>query len=123
MQVALSEYHSSGIVLNPIDWAKIELAKDENGRYVIGNPQGVLSPTLWGVPVVATQSMGVGKFLTGAFDIGAQIFDRRQSSVEVGFENDDFTKMLLTIRATERLALAVYRPEAFIHGTLAEKTA
>ncbi|TWV81519.1 phage major capsid protein [Moraxella sp. VT-16-12] len=123
LQVALSEYHSSGIVLNPIDWAKIELAKDENGRYVIGNPQGVLSPTLWGVPVVATQSMGVGKFLTGAFDIGAQIFDHRQSSVEVGFENDDFTKMLLTIRATERLALAVYRPEAFIHGTLAEKTA
>ncbi|MGP1605752.1 MAG: phage major capsid protein [Moraxella sp.] len=123
LQTALSEYNASGVVLNPIDWAKIELTKDDNGRHIIGNPQGTLSPTLWGMPVVATQSMGMGKFLTGAFDIGAQIFDRQQSSVEVGFENDDFTRMLLTIRATERLALAVYRPEAFIYGTLAEKTA
>lgn len=121
LQTALAEYSASGVVLNPIDWAKIELTKDDNGRHIIGNPQGVLSPTLWGIPVVATQSMGVGKFLTGAFDIGAQLFDRRQGSVEVGFENDDFTKMLLTIRATERLALAVYRPEAFIYGTLAQK--
>ena len=121
LQTALAEYSASGAVLNPIDWAKIELTKDDNGRHIIGNPQGTLSPTLWGIPVVATQSMGVGKFLTGAFDIGAQLFDRRQGSVEVGFENDDFTKMLLTIRATERLALAVYRPEAFIYGTLAGK--
>lgn len=121
LQTALSEYNASGVVLNPIDWAKIELTKNDNGNYIIGNPQGTLSPTLWGIPVVATQSMGAGKFLTGAFDIGAQIFDRNQSSVEVGFENDDFTRMLLTIRATERLALAVYRPEAFIYGTLADK--
>lgn len=123
LQVALAEYGASGVVLNPIDWAKIELTKDDNGRHIIGNPQGTLSPTLWGVPVVATQSMGVGKFLTGAFDIGAQIFDRKSGVVEVGFDGEDFTKMLLTIRATERLALAVYRPEAFIYGTLAEKTA
>lgn len=123
LQTALSEYNASGMVLNPIDWAKIELTKNDNGNYIIGNPQGTLSPTLWGIPVVATQSMDASKFLVGAFDIGAQIFDRQDSSVEVGFENDDFTKMLLTIRATERLALAVYRPEAFIYGTLAEKKA
>lgn len=121
LQAVLAEYPASGHVLNPIDWAKIELTKDDNGRHIIGNPQGTLSPTLWGVPVVATQSMGVGKFLTGAFDLGAQLFDRLASAVEVGFENDDFTRMLLTIRATERLALAVCRPEAFIYGTLAEK--
>ncbi|ANB90857.1 capsid protein [Moraxella ovis] len=121
LQAVLAEYPASAHVLNPIDWAKIELAKDDSARYIIGNPQGTLSPTLWGIPVVATQSMEAGKFLTGAFDIGAQLFDRRQGSVEVGFENDDFTRMLLTIRATERLALAVYRPEAFIYGTLADK--
>ena len=73
--------------------------------------------------MVETQSMGVGKFLTGAFDLGAQLFDREQSSVMTGFENDDFTRNLITILAEERLALAVYRPEAFIYGTLAEKTA
>lgn len=121
LQAVLAEYPASGHVLNPIDWAKIELTKDDNGRLIIGNPQGSATPTLWGVPVVATQAMGAGSFLTGAFSMGAQLFDRQQSTIEVGFENDDFTRMLLTIRATERLALAVYRPEAFIKGTLAEK--
>ena len=121
LQAILAEYPASGHVLNPIDWAKIETAKDDNGRYIIGNPQGVTTPTMWGVPVIATQAMGVGKFLTGAFDLGAQIFDRQQSSIQVGFENDDFTRHLITILAEERLALAVYRPEAFIHGTLADK--
>lgn len=121
LQAVLAEYPASGHVLNPIDWAKIELTKDDNGRLIIGNPQGTVTPTLWGVPVVATQAMGAGSFLTGAFSMGAQLFDRQQSTIEVGFENDDFTRMLLTIRATERVALAVYRPEAFIKGTLAEK--
>lgn len=121
LQTHLAEYGANAIVLNPIDLAKIELMKDDNGRYLIGNPQGTIQPTLWGLPVVATQAMGVGKFLTGAFDMAAQLFDREGASVQVGFENDDFTKNLVTILAEERLALAVYRPEAFVHGTLAAK--
>lgn len=121
LQAVLAEYPASGHVLNPIDWAKIELTKDNNGRHIIGNPQGVATPTLWGIPVVATQAMQAGKFLTGAFDLGAQVFDRQASTVMVGFENDDFTKNLVTVLAEERLALAVYRPEAFIYGDLAAK--
>lgn len=61
--------------------------------------------------------------LTGAFNMAAQIFDAEEASIEVGFENDDFTRNLVTILCEERLALAVYRPEAFIYGTLAAKTA
>ena len=121
LQAVLAEYPASGHVLNPIDWAKIELAKDDSARYIIGNPQGAATPTLWGLPAVATQAMQAGKFLTGAFDLGAQIFDRQDSTVMVGFENDDFTRNLVTILAEERLASVVYRPEAFIHGTLAGK--
>lgn len=121
LQAVLAEYPASGHVLNPIDWAKIETTKDDNGRYIIGNPQGETAPSLWRLPVVETQSMGVGKFLTGAFNLGAQVFDRQQASVMTGFENDDFTRNLITILAEERLALAVYRPEAFIYGTLAQK--
>lgn len=123
LQAVLAEYPSEGIVLNEIDWAKIELAKDDNGRYIIGNPQGTISPTVWGVPVVTTQAMQAGKFLTGAFKLGAQIFDRQQSAVVLGFENEDFTRNLITILAEERLGLCVYRPESFIYGTLADKVA
>ena len=123
LQAVLAEYPASGHVLNPIDWTKIELTKDNDGRYIIGQPQGTASPTLWGLPVVTTQAMGAGKFLTGAFDMAAQVFDRQQSSVAVATQNeDDFVKNKVTILCEERLALAVYRPEAFITGTLAAKT-
>lgn len=118
LQAALAEYPATGHVMHPTDWARVELTKDGDGRYIIGNPQGMIAPTLWGLPVVATQAVAVDKFLTGAFRLGAQLFDRWQARVEVGYENDDFTKNLVTILAEERLALAVYRPEAFIYGDL-----
>ncbi len=118
LQAALAEFPATGHVMNPIDWARIELTKDSEGRYIIGNPQGTLTPTLWNLPVVATQAIAVDKFLTGAFKLGAQIFDRWDARVEAGFVNDDFIKNMVTLLAEERLALAVYRPEAFIYGDL-----
>tara|TARA_R110000851_G_scaffold160645_1_gene303936 strand:- start:238 stop:1458 length:1221 start_codon:yes stop_codon:yes gene_type:complete len=123
LQAALAEYPASGHVLNPIDWAKLEMLKDGDGNYIIGQPQGNASPTMWGLPVVPTQAMAAGKFLTGAFMLGAQVFDRWQARVEIATENeDDFVKNLVTMLCEERLALAVYRPEAFIYGDLAVVT-
>ena len=116
LQASLAEYPASGTVMHPIDWAAIETLKDSVGRYIIGNPQGGITPTLWRLPVVETQAITVNKFLTGAFMMGAQVFDRWDTRIEVGYENDDFTKNLVTILGEERLALAVYRPEAFIYG-------
>jgi HK97 family phage major capsid protein len=117
LQAALAEYPATGTVMHPSDWAFIETMKDLGGNYLIGNPQGTLQPTLWGLPVVTTQAISVDKFLTGAFKLGAQVFDRWLARVEVATENeDDFIKNLVTILAEERLALAVYRPEAFIYG-------
>tara|TARA_R110000851_G_scaffold3035_1_gene12232 strand:+ start:1837 stop:3057 length:1221 start_codon:yes stop_codon:yes gene_type:complete len=117
LQAALAEYPATGHVMNPIDWTRIETTKDTQGRYIIGNPQGTASPTLWSLPVVTTQAMAVDKFLTGAFALGAQVFDRWQARVEIATENeDDFVKNLVTMLCEERLALAVYRPEAFIYG-------
>ena len=119
LQAELAEYPATGIVMHPTDWARVELTKDSTGRYIIGNPQGVIGATLWNRPVVATQAIEEDKFLTGAFRLGAQVFDRWQARVEVATENeDDFVKNLVTILAEERLALAVYRPEAFIYGDL-----
>lgn len=117
LQAELAEYPSTGVVMNPIDWAFIELMKDSEGRYIIGNPQGVIGATLWNRPVVTTQAIAADKFLAGAFKMGAQVFDRWQARVEVATENeDDFVKNMVTVLAEERLALAVYRPEAFIYG-------
>lgn len=74
LQSQLARFPASGHVLHFIDWAKIELIKDTLGRYILGNPAALATPTLWGLPVVATETAAfVGKFLTGAFNVGAQI--------------------------------------------------
>lgn len=119
LQVFLAEFPASGFVLNPIDWAKIELTKDGEGRYIVGNAQSPIGPSLWGLPVVQTQALTAGDFLTGAFNLGAQIFDRMGVEVLLSTENeDDFVKNLVTLRIESRLALAVYRPEAFVSGDI-----
>ncbi|EGR4105028.1 phage major capsid protein [Vibrio cholerae] len=121
LQAALAEYPATGIVLHPTDWATIELLKDNTGKYIIGNPQNGTTPTLWRLPVVSTQSINQNSFLVGAFNLGAQIFDRMDIEVLVSTENtDDFEKNMVTLRAEERLAFAVYRPEAFVTGALKE---
>lgn len=119
LQAELAEYPSDGLVLHPTDWALIELTKDTQGRYIIGNPQGSIDAQLWGRRVVATQAMTQDTFLAGAFRLGAQIFDREDANVVIATENeDDFVNNLVTILAEERLAMAVYRPEAFVKGDL-----
>ncbi|QFH70985.1 phage major capsid protein [Enterobacter sp. E76] len=119
LQAQLARFPASGHVLHFIDWAKIELTKDTLGRYILANPAALTGPTLWGLPVVATEAPAFqGKFLTGAFNAAAQLFDREDANVVISTENaDDFEKNMISIRCEERLALAVKRPEAFIYGT------
>ncbi|MDE9427792.1 phage major capsid protein [Xenorhabdus bovienii] len=118
LQAQLARFPASAHVLHFIDWASIELTKDSLGRYILGNPAGLIGPTLWGLPVVATEAAAFrGKFLTGAFNAGAQIFDREETNVVISTENtDDFEKNMISLRCEERLALAVKRPEAFVYG-------
>lgn len=120
LQATLANLPASGIVLHPTDWFTIETAKDAQHRYLVGDPQNRLQPRLWGLPVVETMAMTAGKFLTGAFDLGAQIFDRQEAAVEISTEDgNNFVKNLVTILCEERLALAVYNTAAFVKGDFA----
>jgi len=117
---SVSLFPSTGFVLHPLDWAKIELTKNTLGNYIVGDPQGRIQPMLWNLPVVETIAMTAGTFLTGAFKLCSQIFDRMSIEVLISTEDsDNFQRNLITIRGEERIGLAVYRPSAFITGTLA----
>ena len=119
LQAELADYPATGIVLHPADWAAIELLKDSTGAYIFANPQSLAQPGLWGRPVVNTPAMTVDNFLVGAFQLGAQVFDREDANVVIATQNeDDFVKNMITIRGEERLAMALYRPEAFVKGDI-----
>jgi HK97 family phage major capsid protein len=119
LQSDLALLPATGYVVHPTDWARIQTTKDGMGQYLVGGPQNTLGMTLWGLPVVTTMAITAGTFLSGAFQGGAQLFDRMAIEVLLSTENeDDFVKNMLTIRAEERIALAVYRPAAFITGSI-----
>jgi len=124
LQSQLARIPATGLVMHYTDWAQIELRKDTLGRYIIGDPGRNLTPSLWGLPIATTEITAfVGKFLTGPFQGGAQIFDREDANVVLSTENaDDFEKNLVSIRGEERTALATYRPEGFIYGSFTKAT-
>lgn len=117
LQVELADYASDGFVLHPTAWANIELTKDTAGGYVFANPQALQGPVLWGKPVVPTKRIGAGNWMTGAFKMAGQIFDRMDTEVRISDQDrDNFIKNMLTVRAEKRLAFVMRRPAALVKG-------
>lgn len=124
LQIELTDHAADGIVLNPIDWATLELLKENNSKYLLANPFNQTVPRLWGLPVVSTRHMDAGEFLVGAFGQAAQLWDRQSANIVISTENkDNIERNTVTIRAEERLALTIYFPQAFVKGTAAAAVA
>ena len=118
-RVELAFFPSTGVVLHPLDWEKLELQKDGNGNYMIATSVAVGgTKRLWQVPVVSTPAIAEGTFLTGAFGQAAQVYDREQASIRVAEQHADFfVRNAVVILAEERLALTTPRPEGLVHGS------
>jgi len=121
-----SKRAADAVVMSDLDWMNIELQKDADNRYLFANLQGMVTPVLWGRPVVASDSMDEGdgttvggEYLVGSFSQGARIYDRMSYTVKVGMINDDFIKNQRAVLVEERLGLAVRRANAFVKGTFA----
>lgn len=115
------------IVIHPTDWQTIRLGKDGNDQYygggpftgAYGNPGPSNQSMLWGLKVDVTTAIAQGTVLVGGFQECAQVFRRQGITLEMTNSNvDDFVNNLITLRAEERLALAVYRPAGFGKVTL-----
>ncbi len=107
------------IILHPTDWWKMRLQKDGFGRYILGDPQSMVQPNIFGLSAVATTSIAVGTFLVGSGDpVASEIRDRMEMQVEISTSHADFfTQNLVAIRAEKRLALIVKRPASYLNGT------
>ena len=110
-----SGFAADGILINPADWYALRTAKDGEYRYYGGGFFGEQNiPNLWGIPVCVTTAVSSGTVVVGAFKTGASVVTNGGVSVDAtNSDQDDFVKNLMTIRAEERLALAVRRPACF----------
>lgn len=118
---------ADGLVINPLDYQALRLSRDANGQYFGGGffqgqyGNGGISeqPPVWGLRTVVTPAIASGTALVGAYGQAATVY--RKGGVRVESTNShasDFTSNLVTVRAEERVALAVRRPAAFVKVTL-----
>jgi len=112
---AQTGFAADAIVVNPADWYIMRVGKDGDKRYYGGGYFGEQAvPNIWGIPVTVSASVTAGTVIVGAFKTCASVVTNGGVSVEaVNTNEDDFVKNLMTIRAEERMALAVRRPAGF----------
>lgn len=113
-------YPADAILLNPMDWADIEIAllTTQAGQVRVSvDANGVMR--LFGVPVIQSVGMTQGQVAVGAFAQAYTVYNREGVVVELSeSDSDNFTKNLVTIRAERRLALAAEVPGAVRAGSL-----
>lgn len=124
-QVVAADYQPDFYMMNPVDWGTLERThvSATDNRYVgadgaVGYINNGLVPTLWGLPVVVSNSVTSGTIICMASD-ATMYWNRQGTTVEIFEQNeDDVEKNLLTIRGEARGAFGVFRPAAVIVGSL-----
>ena len=118
-QVRVNLFEPNYIVMHPTDVAKMDLAKASDGHYVLPPFISNDGTTVSGIRVVSNTGVTVNNFLVGDFTKYGVRF-KEGLTINVGYENDDFTKNLVTILAEARLVGRVKSNHygAFVKGVI-----
>jgi HK97 family phage major capsid protein len=104
----------SAIMMAPADWETVDLLQDNNGRYYFGGPAQMGVPTVWGLPVIQTESLSAGTSVVADFR-KAVLWDRQDASIAVSNQHADFfIRNMVAILAEARYAFGVIQPSAFV---------
>lgn len=125
-----SNLNADAIVINPADYQRLRLAKDNSGagQYYgggyfygpYGNGQLSTQPGLWGLNTVVTSSITAGTVLVGAFKQGASVITKQGGGARIEVvtgDHDDAIYNRVTVVVEERLGLATRIPSAFVKIT------
>ena len=111
-------YRPNLVLMHPLDYAAMQLTKDVNGQYLRPFRSG--DELVQGLSVETTTTVKQGDFIMGDFNY-LNIRDVWGLSMRLGWENDDFSKNIVTVLAEKRLMAyikAQYKT-AFVKDTFA----
>jgi HK97 family phage major capsid protein len=121
---AIAELQGDGIspdalVMAPSRLASIRKSKTDDGSFLVTAPASGTGPAgLWGLPIIVQPNLVDTTVLVGSFRNAGTIYVRDPLTVDADRDSDDFTHNRQTIRAEERLALAVTSPQRILNVTL-----
>jgi len=106
--------------VHPSDATQMDLDKTTEGAYVLRPYTNSDSTVIKGIPVIMNTGIAQGTFLVGDFTKSGVRF-KEGLTINVGYENDDFTKNFVTILAETRLVHRVKSNHygAFVTGDFA----
>lgn len=112
----LSRLRPDAVVMSPNTWAGLSTQITAAGGFLAG-PNAFAAgaaPMVWGMRVVQTPEVVDGTAIVGAYAAGGQLYTKGGVSVQATNSHDDFfIKNITAIRAEIRVALVIYRPQAF----------
>ena len=119
-QLALANYSADTILVNPTDLHKIALLKNTANDYLRQQIYSGLQPSIMGVPVTASTAVSAGSFLVGNLAVATQLWIRENLAIEFSREDStNFRDGFVTVKASERVALTNYLPNAIVQGSFA----
>jgi len=108
----------TAFLMHPDDLDEILLAKDTEGRYLVGDPQmrqnGMVY--LWGQPVVQSDVLTEGNAIDAGWKQAVMLWDREQATVTASDSHSDFfVRNMVAILSEMRAAFGVLRPAGVTH--------
>lgn len=106
VQSEMSGFVPNALVINPIDFGKLRFLKSADGTPIISYyGEGRFPVFAESLAIIKRADITAGTFLVG--DLNAVKVRFYRQSVELGYDGDDFTRNLRTLRAENRVHIYV----------------
>ena len=115
-----AKFRANYIAINPVDAALMDMEKGDDNHYILPPFVTADGTRVAGTTVIENDSVDEGSFLTGDFT-KSNLRIREEININLGYENDDFTKNMVTILAEMRAVhyIKLHHVPAFVKGTFA----
>ena len=116
--IAKANYNCTHIFMNPTDYARLLLTKGDAQNPIIIS---ATSMNINGVIVVSANAVTVDKYIACDYS-KLNVYEYKSLSVEMGWENDDFTKNLRTFVGETRVHYFIKDNDksAFLYGDITD---
>ena len=115
-----AKFRANYIAINPVDAALMDMEKGNDNHYILPPFVTADGTRVAGTTVIESFSIDEGSFLVGDFT-KSNLRIREEININLGYENDDFTKNMVTILAEMRAVhyIKLHHVPAFVKGTFA----
>ena len=114
------EFMPNYLLVNPLDAVLFDTQKGDNNHYVLPPFITASGTIIAGVQMVENTGITPGTYVVGDFNKSV-LAVREEVNINLGYENDDFTKNLVTVLGEMRAAhyIKANHTGAFVKGTFA----